>query len=76
MSTADVADKYCGGYFRYTTRCNVEFLVSEESNIKPFEDDLRKRGLNDRGIGSRASITMLSIHRMGTLPLPQQTRQA
>lgn len=52
---ADIADKYCGGYFRFTSRHNVEFLVSEESNVKPLEEDLKKRGFMVGGIGSRVS---------------------
>src|SRR5512139_3455135 len=31
----DIADKYCGGYLRFTTRNNVEFLVSDEKNFEP-----------------------------------------
>ncbi len=51
----DVADKYCDGYFRFTSRHNVEFLVSDESKVKPLEDDLKKRGMVMGGIGPRVS---------------------
>jgi len=40
----DIADKYCGGYLRWTTRNNVEFLVSDKSKLQPLLDDLRSRG--------------------------------
>ena len=26
----DIADKYCGGYLRWTTRNNIEFMVADE----------------------------------------------
>jgi sulfite reductase beta subunit len=39
----DIADKYCGGYVRWTTRNNVEFLVSDESKLQPLKDDLASR---------------------------------
>ncbi|MCL5022978.1 MAG: dissimilatory-type sulfite reductase subunit beta [Nitrospirae bacterium] len=51
----DVADKYCDGFFRFTSRHNVEFLVSDESKVKPLEDDLKKRGMVMGGIGPRVS---------------------
>ena len=30
---ADLADKYCGGHLRFTSRNNVEFLLTDEANI-------------------------------------------
>ncbi len=51
----DTADKYCDGFFRFTSRHNVEFLVSDESKVKPLEDDLKKRGMMMGGIGPRVS---------------------
>ncbi len=41
---ADLADKYCGGYLRFTSRNNVEFLVSEPANIEPLKADLEAAG--------------------------------
>ena len=32
----DLADKYCGGYLRFTSRNNVEFLLTDEANIDPL----------------------------------------
>ncbi|MGA2403080.1 MAG: dissimilatory-type sulfite reductase subunit beta [Syntrophobacteraceae bacterium] len=40
----DLADKYCGGYLRWTTRNNIEFLVSDKSKLQPLLADLRSRG--------------------------------
>jgi len=35
----DIADKYCDGYFRFTSRNNVEFLMSKEANVEPLPRD-------------------------------------
>jgi sulfite reductase beta subunit len=37
---ADLADKYCGGYLRFTSRNNVEFLLDNEANIEPLKKEL------------------------------------
>jgi sulfite reductase beta subunit len=39
----EIADKYCDGYVRWTTRNNVEFLVSKKENVKPLLADLESR---------------------------------
>lgn len=39
----DIADTYCDGHLRFTTRNNVEFLVSDEKKLRPLMDDLRSR---------------------------------
>src|SRR5208337_2583636 len=41
---AGLADKYCGGYLRFTSRNNVEFLLTEPANIEPLKQDLRAAG--------------------------------
>ena len=33
-----IADKYCDGYVRFTTRHNIEFLVSEEAKVEALLD--------------------------------------
>ncbi len=50
---ADVADKYCGGYVRFTTRNNVEFLVSEEKQLEPLMKELKSKKYTIGGIGPR-----------------------
>ncbi|MFA5354881.1 MAG: dissimilatory-type sulfite reductase subunit beta [Thermodesulfovibrionales bacterium] len=50
-----LATKYCGGYLRWTTRNNVEFLVSDESQIAPLQAELKEKGHLMGGIGSRIS---------------------
>ena len=47
-----LADKYCDGYFRFTSRHNVEYLLSDESKVQPLLDDLKSRGLPVGGIGN------------------------
>jgi len=52
---ADLADKYCGGYLRFTSRNNVEFLLTEESNIDPLIKDLEAAGYPIGGMGNAIS---------------------
>lgn len=52
---ADLADKYCGGYLRFTTRNNVEFLLTEEKNIDPLIKALKKENYPVGGIGNSLS---------------------
>jgi len=39
----DIADKYCGGYVRWTTRNNIEFLTDSEEKAKALKKDLNSR---------------------------------
>jgi sulfite reductase beta subunit len=39
----DIAEKHCGGYVRWTTRNNIEFMVDEESKVDPLVKDLESR---------------------------------
>lgn len=52
---AEIAEKYCGGYIRFTTRNNVEFLVSDENNLEPLQKELKDKGYMMGGIGDRIS---------------------
>ena len=52
---ADLADKYCGGHLRFTSRNNVEFLTTEQSNIDPLIADLKAIGYPVGGIGNSIS---------------------
>jgi len=51
----DLADKYCDGYLRFTSRNNVEFLLTNEKNIQPLIDDLKALGHPVGGIGRAIS---------------------
>jgi sulfite reductase beta subunit len=52
---ADLADKYCDGYLRFTSRNNVEFLLTEKSNIEPLIADLKELGHPVGGMGNSIS---------------------
>lgn len=51
----DIADKYCGGHLRFTSRNNVEFLVSDEAQLAPLQEELEKRGMLIGGSGAGIS---------------------
>ncbi|MHC4663997.1 MAG: dissimilatory-type sulfite reductase subunit beta [Planctomycetota bacterium] len=59
---ADLADKFCGGYFRFTSRNNVEFLLTDEAQIDPLISDLKDIGHPVGGIGN--AITNI-VHTQG-----------
>ncbi len=50
-----VADKYCDGYLRFTSRNNIEFLVSDEGKLAPLQKELQDNGYAIGGIGHRIS---------------------
>jgi len=52
---ADLAEKYCGGHLRFTSRHNVEFLLTEESRIDDLIKDLADLGHPVGGIGNAIS---------------------
>ena len=58
----DLADKYCGGYLRFTSRHNVEFLLSKQENIDPLIKDLKALGHPVGGIGNSISAI---VHTQG-----------
>jgi sulfite reductase beta subunit len=58
----DLADKYCGGYVRFTSRHNVEFLLTEEKNVDPLIKDLAALGHPVGGIGNAISAI---VHTQG-----------
>jgi sulfite reductase beta subunit len=52
---ADLADKYCGGYLRFTSRHNVEFLLEDPANIDPLKADLAALGFPVGGTNNAIS---------------------
>jgi sulfite reductase beta subunit len=52
---AELADKYCGGHLRFTSRHNCEFLLTDEANIEPLIADLAELGHPVGGIGAAIS---------------------
>lgn len=39
----DIADKYCDGYVRWTTRNNIEFMTDSRDNMEALKKDLESR---------------------------------
>ena len=39
----DIADKHCNGYFRFTTRNNIEFMTDSLDKVKALKKDLAER---------------------------------
>ena len=58
----DLADKYCGGYLRFTSRHNVEFLLTDQSKVDPLIQDLAKLGHPVGGVGPAISAI---VHTQG-----------
>jgi sulfite reductase beta subunit len=52
---ADLAEKYCDGYLRFTSRHNVEFLLAKEENVEPLIKDLAEIGHPIGGTGNAIS---------------------
>ncbi|MCX7013341.1 MAG: dissimilatory-type sulfite reductase subunit beta [Candidatus Sumerlaeota bacterium] len=59
---AEIADKHCGGFMRFTSRHNAEFMVTEESKVKPLVAELESAGFPVGGLGN--AITSI-IHTQG-----------
>ena len=51
----DIADRYCGGHLRFTSRNNVEFLVSDRAQLEPLKAELKKQGMLIGGTGKGIS---------------------
>ncbi len=47
----EIAEKYCGGYLRFTSRHNLEFLVSEKEQVEPLIAHLKAEGYPIGGTG-------------------------
>jgi sulfite reductase beta subunit len=52
---SDFADKYCDGHLRFTSRNNVEFLLSDEGKIDPLLKDLEAAKLPVGGMNNSIS---------------------
>jgi dissimilatory sulfite reductase beta subunit len=65
----EIADKYCGGHLRFTTRNNIEFMVDDKSKVQPLIDDLESRKFSGGSFkfpvgGTGAGITNI-VHTQG-----------
>ncbi len=52
---ADLADKYCEGYLRFTSRHNVEFLLAKQENVEPLKAELHSLGFPVGGTNNSIS---------------------
>jgi sulfite reductase beta subunit len=52
---ADLADHYCDGYLRFTSRHNVEFLLAAPENIQPLKTALAELGIPVGGTNNSVS---------------------
>ena len=59
---ADIADEFCDGHLRFTSRNNVEFLTDKEANVEPLIEKLNAAGYPVGGTG--AGITNI-VHTQG-----------
>jgi len=58
----DVADKFCDGYLRFTSRNNVEFLLTDQSKIAGVKDACKKLGVP---IGATGHSLSNIVHTQG-----------
>ena len=40
----EIADKYCDGHLRFTTRNNIEFMTTSKDKMEALKADLKSRG--------------------------------
>jgi sulfite reductase beta subunit len=52
---ADLAEKYCDGFLRFTSRNNIEFLVTNPDNIDPLIEEINAYGYPVGGTGPSLS---------------------
>ena len=65
----DIADKYCGGHVRFTTRNNIEFLLDSMDKVNALKADLAQRKFDGGSIkfpigGTGAGISNI-VHTQG-----------
>ncbi|MFB3853130.1 MAG: dissimilatory-type sulfite reductase subunit beta [Vicinamibacterales bacterium] len=52
---ADLADRYCGGHLRFTSRHNVEFMLEDPGKIPALERELEAQGFPVGGTNNSIS---------------------
>jgi sulfite reductase beta subunit len=50
-----IADQFCDGYLRFTSRHNLEFLVSDKDKVEPLIEHLKANGYSIGGTGHAIS---------------------
>ena len=61
----DVADKHCGGFVRFTTRNNVEFMVDSEDKLAALTKDLVENYKDKLPIGGTGACVTNIVHTQG-----------
>ena len=61
----DIADKHCGGYLRFTTRNNVEFMVDSEEKLAALKKDLVENYKDKLPIGGTGACVTNIVHTQG-----------
>ena len=61
---ADIADEFADGHIRFTTRSNIEYMVTDEAKVAPLIDKLTAEGFPVGGTGN--SVSQIS-HTQGWL---------
>ncbi len=51
----DLADKFCDGFLRFTSRNNIEFLLADKGKIAGLKAELKKQGIPVGGTGHSVS---------------------
>jgi len=51
----DIADKYCDGHLRFTSRHCVEFMVPDKAKLEPLKEEIKKYNLPIGGTGNSIS---------------------
>jgi sulfite reductase beta subunit len=47
----EIADTYCDGHLRFTSRYNIEFLIPDEKNVEPLVKTVKEKGWPVGGTG-------------------------
>ena len=67
----DIADKYCGGFVRWTTRSNIEFMCTDLETAKALKADLNSRkfaaGSFKFPVGGTGACISSMVHTQGGL---------
>ena len=67
----DIADKYCGGFVRWTTRNNIEFMCTDLETAKALKADLNSRkfagGSFKFPVGGTGACISSMVHTQGWL---------
>ncbi|MBW1916969.1 MAG: dissimilatory-type sulfite reductase subunit beta [Deltaproteobacteria bacterium] len=58
----DIADKFCDGYVRWTSRNNIEFLTNKKENVEPLIAAIKAQGWPVGGTGH--AVTSI-VHTQG-----------